>query len=115
MTTETENIQNLINEKFDLLLNIITTKPYVNENILICENILKTIPGIINIDSKNSNPLIVEILIAHEKSFQNLNWFIFLIKKGAYTNNNKFIEFLNKSRKSALYKEILFNLYNDEN
>jgi len=82
MTTEIENIQNSINEKFDLLLNIITTKPYNNENILICENIFREVPAIINIPTKNNNSLIIEVLIAHEKSFQTLNWFIFLIKKG---------------------------------
>ena len=115
MTTEIENIQKSINEKFDLLVDIITTKPYINENILICENIFKSVPGIINILTKNNNSLIIEVLTAHEKSFQTLNWFIFLIKKGGNTNDNKFVEFLNKSRKSAMYKEILSNLYNNEN
>jgi len=108
------DIQDEQNEQLKLLLDIITNKPYRDENILICNNILKNFRGIINYNI-NNNPLTVEVLIAHQKHFQSLDWFIYLIKNGANPNHIQLLEFINQCSKSKVYKEILFNVieFND--
>ena len=98
-----------IEKDFEILLEIITKNPYTSENIINAKTILKNNPGILYKNTINNIPLVIEILIAHEKYFQSLNWFSFLIQFGADINNNKLLDFIKNSRKSHVYKEIVFN------